>query len=811
MMLRALPSRCRRWAPLAAWLLLAATVAGAQARADDRALRRAVWRARNQIVVDGEPTPLLWAVGVSDPAELDAYSQLGFNTVEVVIGAPTDDGWKVAEGLAQAAAARGLHVLATIPPAPEALNPAAANPWDDAYRAAVREYLKPVVERGLGLPGLVGWVVEGVGADTLDFNEELFRDYLVRRYGTRQGIAAAWGVPISEADALTESFVGAVDSHKPLGLGQASVDLARYRSDLYRGLLNVWAQEIRARDRHHVVLAGRQHSYRAAISVPDGYDGMLLGLYPGVAEDDVTTHNVHGVDLARRGNQFAALPVLKVTAARSGAELASWIELAVLHGAAGIGFADWKDLRDNEALRSDARAALAGIREARLCPRVPTPTAAVLYEPFAAGGFASGRPLYGWLTGASISEPGRLLRVLARGTGFGQVDYLAESGVAGAALDRYQVIIAPLAVSLTGAEQAALARYVASGGTLIADLGAGFAQSHSLEVLPPDLAELFGVAPAAQGTEAPGSPPVPSGAGGIARMLQAAALTMPHPRFPSLTSEMAAGGSGQGSFDLPIYSVTLSGGAAPVLCQWASATAFAGIIGRQAGRGWALYATTRLWQNWLPGDAVFDAFHSDLLGLDSPIAVKRPPGLIPQDAVGLYQDGSVMVLKRSSAPTEVLLRNPEGRVYRIRGGMQEIRPAGASPNSLLIFGHAGLQAADPLPIEISTEALRVTVAVAAYADGAVSLALYGPASRLAPRPGSELAVAAGGEATAHVRISSGDYRVRRGSRHEIAIRGLLGRGLQVRTMTAGEDGVLAFDAPANTVVTVTPVAGGNGG
>jgi hypothetical protein len=119
-----------------------------------------------------------------------------------------------------------------------------------------------------------------------------------------------------------------------------------------------------------------------------------------------------------------------------------------------------------------------------------------------------------------------------------------------------------------------------------------------------------------------------------------------------------------------------------------------------------------------------------------------------------------------------------------------------------MFGRGGLQVADPLPIEVSTDASRVLVQVVAYEEDGMSFALYGPATRLATQQRVALTVTAGGEATAHIRIGRGAYPVWKGSRHEVRIRALLEEQGAVRVATAGEDGVLAFDAPANAVVTI---------
>jgi len=783
----------------AAAIHFAAVAAPTMPAARSAPLHHAVWRARNQIIIDGQPTPLFWAVGMADPNEIEEYAGLGFNTIELALGAPSEDTWKAASDLAQAAAARGMYVLLSLAPPKDALGDGASgfrvSALDPGYRAAVTAYLNPIVGRGAGLPGMAGWIIEAVDAEGLRYNRADFAHYLLRWHGSAAEVSRTWEAPIGDLGAVTEGFVADLDSGKLLGIGRASLDLARYRAQAYADLLDLWANEIHRLDPKHVVLAGRQHSYRSAISVPTSCDGMLLGLYPGVAEDDLETHNIHGVDIARRANQFAALPVLKVSAAPSGARLAEWVAQAVLHGAAGIGLADWSDIRAHEAVNRDLRAALLVTRELNLCPRVVAATAAILYEPFAAGGFAGSRPLYGWLSSASTSEPGKLFRALARGTVFGQIDYLSESSLESVDLTRYSVIIAPLALSVTDSEQATIARYISGGGTFLADLGVGFAQSGSLERLPPGLAAMFGV------SAGPGSQQ-----GAVNFMALA-----PSPRFPSLRREMGTySAESRATFDPPTYYVLLSNGAAPVLAQWQSAPAFAGIMARPQEQGWALYGTTRLWQDWRLGNPAFDVFHRDLFGFASPIALKQDAGVVPEHEFGAFEDGSLMLLKRGRELTEILLRNPRGRVYRIWGGMQEIRPASASANSLLIFGRSGFQLAEPLPVEVSVETERVLVQMVDYSAEGASLVLYGPGTQIAADASAGLSATPAGEVTARVRIARGAYAVRPGSRHEIRIRPLAKQQGALSEVTVGRDGILSFDAPANTVIIIRRVSAGPG-
>ncbi|UCH36429.1 MAG: hypothetical protein JSV65_08770, partial [Armatimonadota bacterium] len=229
---------------------------------------------------------------------------------------------------------------------------------------------------------------------------------------------------------------------------------------------------------------------------------------------------------------------------------------------------------------------------------------------------------------------------------------------------------------------------------------------------------------------------------------------------------------------------------------------------RPYGKGWAAYGTTRLWQDWPPGNPAFDAFHRDLFGFSSPIALAQAGGVVSEDDVALFEDGSILLLKQRGEPSEVLVRNPRGTIFRISGGVQQIRAVGTSANSALVFGGRGLQLAEPLPIETTTEAERLLVQVAAYSEEIISLVFYGPATRIAPRDGGSLGVVAGGDATARVRIRSGEYKLEPGSRHEIRVQQLREERSSLGELTVRGSGTLAFDTPANSVVTIKPVGEG---
>ena len=144
-------------------LLGAASGLSAQETAGAAAVPRTVTAKKdaNLIRINGTPTVLLWASGLEDPAEVEAYAALGLNTVAVTVHDVSDEAPTKASDLATAAEEQGLLVVGVL--APDALVDAAGNdlapdPEQPAYAEAVQAFVSRAVEpverppaaRGLG-------------------------------------------------------------------------------------------------------------------------------------------------------------------------------------------------------------------------------------------------------------------------------------------------------------------------------------------------------------------------------------------------------------------------------------------------------------------------------------------------------------------------------------------------------------------------------------------------------------------------------------------------------------------------------------
>jgi len=96
---------------------------------------------------------------------------------------------------------------------------------------------------------------------------------------------------------------------------------------------------------------------------------------------------------------------------------------------------------------------------------LPTPTIAVLYQPYAEGWGAMSQ-VYGVLRYPS-GEPLPLLEELRFGTSYGQVEYLTPNTLEQARFEDYGVILAPFSCDLTAEHLDRLSAYVAQGGVLL--------------------------------------------------------------------------------------------------------------------------------------------------------------------------------------------------------------------------------------------------------------------------------------------------------------------------------------------------------
>ena len=645
--------------------------------------------------------PLFWAENITDANDLPAYKSVGLNTVVVRLNwDPADDPNNLSavdvapqRALADAAARAGLKVIYALPPAPKGMEFQIRIAGDSpSYNLLWSAWASSAIASLRDTPNLTGWMLPDDPRALPIWSDEGFRRWIGRNYATIQVLNAQWGtkyrdlseVSIGDVTALAERNRGAVAPNGSYALGQlgttdnpvvtnaafhpAQLALAAYRQEAYRQLLVSWIGVVRGADAKHLLFSGEMPDYAQMLSMPAGVDVMLPTVAPGVAEDDIVTHNPQAIDVARRGGRFAALPVFSVRG--NGAvpqealsELSKrWMQEACARGAVGIAFDSWPDLKNNLDLRQSILEKLRDLNNASnaaLWGEAPVATTAVVLAPLADGATVNYGPielggkrgLYGWAEDMIEGEPSNLVWGLRWGTAFGGVDYLAPEDLNEAPLDVYNTILAPQMLDCSLENQTALTNYVTGGGVLVADLGLGALQSGGqIGILPPAMSLLFGV---------PGSYSVRP----VSFNLRAGAQ---HELFPlwnrkiqmsskvTLTQGDALGGAafdGPTGFSLVNPAATVIGVGPQIGAEVANgrqALWSAPLTANSAGHGTAIFAPFRMWTHWRPGQTGFDEFHGGLMSRGATLAISG-------NALGPIYD----VTPANANTTEGLTRFPE--------------------------------------------------------------------------------------------------------------------------------------------------------
>ncbi|HVF10982.1 MAG TPA: hypothetical protein VNA16_09280 [Abditibacteriaceae bacterium] len=677
---------------------------------------------KKMVAIDGRTTPLFWADGVTQTAQLEAYASTGLNTVVVRLswrlsqnGSLAPEDWQPQRAFAEAAARRGLYVVYSLPPTPFGMEQAFRVAADsNAYFLMWSAWAHGVIAELKDTPNLIGWMLPDDPRSLPMTDDAAFGKWLFANYGNIAFINRQWGTAFATLDDITLEATNQIiniwrgpgpitgemtndeltarvlqanarKAEQNFAFHPASLTLALYKWDTYRALLAEWARLVRESDAERLVISGRLPDYAQLLSLPATIDISMPDIQPGVAEPDAATHNPHAVAIARRGNRFAAVPVLATAASALLPEealprlLPAWADAALAHGAAGLGFSSWPELQANEALRRSATSTLTRLGStpfAGLWAQAPVATAAILLTPLAEGQMFQAnaslvtdkpRGLYGFGEDLVGDEPNNLVYALRWGTAFGGVDYLAPDDLeANQALNRYTTIFMPQALSMPDEQGQVLSNYVADGGVLVADLGIGAAQAEAqVTGLPAALAALFGVA----------SP------------LELKTLTfnlqslVPHPLFPTW-SDVDQGRTG----------LAMSGGAGPKGAAFAGPLLFGAPLPgtiplalaaelpqrfgtssrrgtqtrlqrslltlRPLGNGYAIFAPFRLWNFWRPGDIGFDNFHGDLLARGAAVVQPGLTTLVPApylDASGTTAAPEIINFSRAVA---LLNHNP---------------------------------------------------------------------------------------------------------------------------------------------------------
>ncbi|MDF2440560.1 MAG: hypothetical protein JWN98_1544 [Abditibacteriota bacterium] len=694
---------------------------------------------RRLATLDKRATPLFWANGITRIDELDEYKSVGLNTVIVRLGwRPSPDGALVPEDLepprafAGEAARRGLFVIYALPAAPFGMERGfRINAGSDAYFLMWTAWTQNTIARLKDTPRLLGWMLPD-DPRSLPYADDIgWRKWLHENFASVEVLNGQWqaayntldDVSLESARDIIEAWRGpepitggmkieelqqlfAQSKQQPANqtsaFHPAALALARYRWESYRTLLGTWAQVVREVDAAHLVCTGRLPDYAQLLGVPPNIDVSVPDIRPGVAEADVLTHNPQAIDIARRGNRFLAVPTLSTshTAALDKAMLPAlmpkWADSAFAHGASGLAFDQWSDLIGDEALRNSVQSTLERLQTpefASLWQQPPVSSAAIVLTPLADGHTlqtgtaldAEPRGLYGFGDDLVPGEPSDLVFALRWGTAFGSIDYLAPEDLAAniAALQRYNVLLMPQALSIEAGEAAALHQYIEAGGIVVADLGLGAWQAGGrANAMPPYLAQLFGV------------PPV--------MPIQMASFNLqwlgPHELWPTWSQNLRRGGivtAGDGpggmAFVGPVaYGEPMRGAAVGLGAQFtgslpnnrsgvAQTTTMRSYLSAQrVGNGYAVFAPWRLWNFWRPGQDGFDAFHGDLLSRGATLAQNAVPALVPAP-VGAPSPIYSQVVNMPNAIA--ILNHTLARVAVSPDSSDEEPEAGTAPNA----------------------------------------------------------------------------------------------------------------------------------
>lgn len=779
----------------AAWAQAGGAAAPARAAATAR-------REGAIISVGGRRTVLMWALGLSDPADLAQYQKTGLNTVYLRISEASPDQLSRVSRFASAAEDAGLMVVLALGPRPlrdASGNEVAINPASNAYADAVQEFVRAAVE-GVGEhPRLIAWAAEVPPADVVN-NDDGFISYLQGWYSSVSALNSSWGTEYEEWDEVTLGAARDVDADNPDGVGRASLDYAYYRQSAYADAVGAWAQAIGTADPGRLILLGNLTDYRSIISAPARFDGLVLSVYPSTSENDWDSHNVHAVDIARRANQFAAVQTLETTADTSPDALREWAGLALAHGATGIAFSSWSALRDSEELPGAVGDIKAMVSQQGY-PLAPKAEAAIIYEPFAGGLVGRAGSLYGYIDGFAPGTPTNLFAVARDGSRYGLFDVLDSDSVATLDLSRYGAIFAPMAFSLSTDAQVTLQNYVLRGGALVVDAGVGMYQAEGITTsMPAVMREILGMRyedlSITQGTE----PTLD--VGGVY-----------DPAAPTEATPLAPGQEGQSvdpaltRFVQQIEGFVTRADVAQYLGDSFVGEAGEGFRVRGMGEGFAVYAPDFLYENWDASNEYFNEFHDRVLSHGSDLEVVEPDNTWPGIAATLYDDWSAGVASPGGTPVSVLLYGAKNQIYLVPAGVARVSNLDEADQIELLFPGQPLARAIPLPIYVypTDEGATVLVSVSRYGRDGIELLVSGTEAGVSVRDG-EVLMSGGTPADVEIEIRSGAYAVSADSIHRVTFQ--QGRTPQTQELMPDADtGALIINATVSQAVITIETAG----
>ncbi|NSW55448.1 MAG: beta-galactosidase [Armatimonadetes bacterium] len=751
-------------------------------------------------LADVDIGPWVFIYGVHDPAAIDRLPALGCNVAYIAPEVVDTIGLGAGADLIDRAGAAGLKSIVAIP---TVLNVPGRLPsaGGEAYREWVTGVIRTVVERFGDNPNVIAWATGDLLEEAIDYNESDFRAFLQRRYSSIQALNTAWEASFGDFGQASQNEARKIDETMPLGVGRASLDVADYRLKAFHDVMQHWARTIKALDPNRPLLTGRLSRYRSCLAVPDEYDIICPWASPDTLESDLLAHNMHAVAIARRAGKFAVIPCLDVpldeVASKRG-DLQRWIGLAGIHGARGIGLADWSRLQLSPApavVEADVQRCAAAALTGDTLRISPISGFAMLYQPYAGGLSTATGPAYGFIDGPAEGEPGSPFADFRLGCRFGFPEYLTLDDLTATNVSRYSAIVAPVALGLPEPVSRQLSDYVREGGALITDLGAGMRQTGSWLHLPELLSSTFGIRRLVQMRHETGAnlrvswaPPwLPSMLRGTQTRGTFRDLSVGSPRA-SVSSgvdkrrETSGPASQSKSWHVsgPVCFADLdqSAGAVAVLTTAAEEgrRVIAGIIGNQCGDGVALFATHQLWANWQSSDPVYAALHHDLLASRPLVEIVQAPfwtaGLCAtatQDGVAVFngttETASADVI--AHAASDALHRNCVCTFSAFARTPQGLR-SGAVQLSVDV---PALRTVHCPRTPITLEPYRGTCAakLLEYSRQRVRFEFGGTGAPIAPGPDGVLGVGEGEDTVVRLRLRDGDYAVNVGSFHTITL------------------------------------------
>lgn len=755
--------------------------------------------------------PFTFVYGLETMGDLAVVRDLSLNTLYLDLRPADLADLEPCRTLIRAAHGEGLQVIVGLP----TTEPVAGrvSPCDTPYRESVREIITAAVGRLRSEPGVTAWATGHSLERTLKYSDQDFRTYLQLGYPSLNDLNASWGSNLQTWMQVTMDSARASDAAQPYGVGRASIDLADYQVWAFGEVMRDWLETIRGLDPDRPVLTGRITLYRSLASIPEGYDVVCVSMPPDVLETDLYAHNVHALDLARRGGKFRVLQVLRCphpsSAAYATDAFRDWVQLAALHGSVGIAVEDWNLLSvayAGEVRQEGHRRLTEALRETANLPFgvQPQPTAAVLYEPYAEGQQVTNQPIYGYLRGLLPGEPSSLIYALRLGTRYGLVDYLTLHDLADADLRRYGVVMAPACLKLGLAEAELLASYVRSNGAVLADLGLGLYLSNSWLQLPEPWMEVFGLqwignleGKAGDLTVATRVPELPS----VQPGMRSRGVAMPQQRGEGLHRSTALATERR---PFSVLGETAEGRAAADAIAFAHLglrfdeqrqAYFRGLIANRYGAGLALFATHTLWSRWSLTDPLSQALHGDLLARRAQYALTQT-GLLQENLhfAGGADDVLLFNRERSAQVAEVLAFGAEGLAYQ--GGCTQFTaaptqvglPPGTARLLALVPGRATVHL-QRRPVLVQPFVGEAMVQLVEYTPQRVELVVGGADATVRSWRDRRLEIVATRPCDVRLLLRHGAYAVRPGSRHTVTLTWRGGKS-QTATLVASAEGEL---------------------